>query len=56
MKVRVVTTIDIDPEKWEKEYGMAPVNGELWGYFYEVIDSAVHSSGARHTVKELKIR
>lgn len=56
MKVRLVVTVDVNPEKWEKEYGMPPVNGELWGYFYDVLDSAVFSSGARHTVKELKIR
>lgn len=56
MKVRLVVTVDVDPEKWEREYGLSPVNGELWGYFYDVLDHAIVSSGAGYTVKELKIR
>lgn len=52
----MVVTVDVDPKKWEREYGDKPINGQLWQYFYDVLDTAVFSSGARYTVKELKIR
>lgn len=56
MKVRLVVTVDVDPEKWEREYGSKPTNGELWNYFYEHLDRAVVDSGARPSVKDWKIR
>lgn len=56
MKVRLVVTVDVDPTKWERKYGMAPSNGELWSYFYEDLDRAICDSGAKYTIKEVKIR
>lgn len=56
MKVRLVVTVDVDPEKWEREYGSKPYNAELWSYFYDHLDRAVTDSGARLTIKEWKIR
>ena len=56
MKVRLVVTVDVDPEKWEREYGGRPYNDELWSYFYDHLDRAISDSGARSTIKEVKIR
>lgn len=52
----MVVTVDIDPKKWEREYGDKPINGQLWAYFREVLSDAVHLSGAATTLREVKIR
>jgi hypothetical protein len=56
VKVRLVVSIDIDPDRWETEYGERPHNNELWNYFYGHLDRAVVDSGARSTVKDVRIR
>lgn len=50
MKVRLIVTVDIDPEKWRFEYGDKPANEDVWRYFYDVLENAVYSSGAHSTV------
>jgi hypothetical protein len=56
MKVRVIVTVDINPDKWESEYGDRPKSGDVWGYYNEILTNAIHTSGARYTVEGVTVR
>jgi hypothetical protein len=47
MKIRLTTVVDVDPEKWAKEYGIAAseVRDDVKGYFANFPQEQVNSLG-----------